>query len=299
MERLGKWLGKKKPERSSRVTRSAAAPTSTRASYNEDIIPVEFLDVFPAKAMEFPCDDFMECAGIKEEFYALCENAGLTRLVTSHVQQYQTLTAIFVNSFRFYSDNDTVVFRLYDRLLTMPMINFCEFLGLPGLVEKKKRKNTPTVEINTLLDSFCNTEVRPSNRQKISNIMFPHLRYFAYYIARGVLARDNTSNTSTPDTAIMANSLSGKHEYHVGSLIAKRLATNSNKGDLFCGVYATLLLQFLQGEPHPDDAIFPFVSLDLAALKRHFFVTKTSDRYTLYYFLRFKDGVARTIRLPA
>src|SRR4051812_32262007 len=89
----------------------------------------------------------------------------------------------------------------------MPMSKFCEVLGLPGLVEKKKRKNIPTVEINTLLDSFCNTEVRKSNRQKISNILFPHLRYFAYYIARGVLARDNTSSTSTPDTAIMANAL--------------------------------------------------------------------------------------------
>src|ERR1041385_6146879 len=129
--------------------------------------------------------------------------------------------------------------------------------------------------------------------------MFPHLRYFGYYTARGVLARDNTSNTSTPDTAIMANALSRKHEYHVGSLIAKRLSTNSNKGDLFGGVYATLLLQFLQGEPRPDDAIFPFVSLDLAAMKRHFFVTKSSDRYTLHYILRFKDGVARTVRLLA
>src|SRR4051812_17644449 len=135
--------------------------------------------------MEFPCDDFMECAGIKEEFYALCENAGLTRIVTCHVPQYETLTAVFTNSFRFYPDNDTIVFRLYDQLLTMPMNRFCEVLGLPGLVEKKKRKNIPTVEINTILDSFCNTEVRLSNRQKISNIMFPHLRYFAYYIARG------------------------------------------------------------------------------------------------------------------
>ena len=85
MERLGKCLGKKKPERSSRVTCSAATPLVTRASYNEDIIPVEILGVLPAKAMTFPCDDFMEYAGIKEEFYALCENAGLTRLVTSRV----------------------------------------------------------------------------------------------------------------------------------------------------------------------------------------------------------------------
>src|ERR1041385_4362668 len=299
MERLGKWLGKKKNERSSRVTHSAASPSTTRVSYNEDIVPMEMLHASPARAMAFPCEDFMEDASIQEEFYALCANAGLTRLVTSRVPQYETLTAIFVNSFRFYFDNDNVVFRLYERLLTMPMSTFCEALGLPGLAEKKKRKNVQTVALNTLLDSFCNTEVRSSNRQKISNIMFPHLRYFAYYIARGVFARDNTSNTSTPDTAIMANALSGDHEYHVGTLIARRLATNSNKRGLFGGVYATLLLQFLQGEPRPDDAIFPFVSLDLAAMKRHLFVTKTSDRYTLDYILRFEGVVERIIRLPA
>ena len=75
----------------------------------------------------------------------------------------------------------------------------------------------------------------------------------------------------------MANALTGNHEYHVGTLIAKRLAASSNKGDLFGGVYATLLLQFLHGEPRPNDTVFPFVSLDLAAMKRHFFVTKASD----------------------
>src|SRR3954465_9192033 len=63
----------------------------------------------------------------------------------------------------------------------MPMSIFCQALGLSDIGEKK-RKNSQTVAINTLLDSFCNTEVRRSNRQKISNIMFPHLRYFAYYI---------------------------------------------------------------------------------------------------------------------
>src|SRR3954468_13993604 len=129
--------------------------------------------------------------------------------------------------------------------------------------------------------------------------MFPDLRYFAFYIARGVLARDNTSSTSTLDTAIMENALSGKHEHHVGTLIARRLATSSTKGDVFGGVYATLLLQSLQGETHPDDAIFPFVSLDLAAMKRHFFVTKAYDRYALDYILRFKDNETRTVRLPA
>src|SRR3954470_20234810 len=109
MERLGKWLGKKKPERSSRVTRSAASPSTTRVSYNEDIVPIEMFDASPAKSMAFPCEDFMEDAGIQEEFYDLCAKEGLTRLITSRVQQYETLTAILVNSFRLYSDNDTVV----------------------------------------------------------------------------------------------------------------------------------------------------------------------------------------------
>src|SRR3954471_8887176 len=248
--------------------------------------------------MAFPCRYFMADAGIQEEFDALCARAGLTRLVKNRVPQYQTLTAVFINSFRFYPETDTVVFQIYERLLTMSMSTFCEALGLPDRGEKR-RKNSQTAALKTLLDSFCNTEVRDTNRHKISNILFPHLRYFAYYIAIGVLARDNTSNTSSPDTAILANALSGEHEYHVGTLIARHLAANSNKGDLFGNVYATLILQFLQGEPRPDDTIFPFVSLDLAAMKRHLFVTKTSDRYTLDYILWFKDGVARTILLPA
>src|ERR1043165_4502309 len=104
MDRLGRWLRKKKAECSSRVTRSIAVPSTTRVSYNEEIVPIELLDAHPAKAMAFPCRYFMADAGIQEEFDALCANAGLTRLVTSRVPQYETLTAIFVNSSSFYPD---------------------------------------------------------------------------------------------------------------------------------------------------------------------------------------------------
>src|SRR3954468_13960145 len=114
MDKLGKWIGKKKPERSSRVTRSSTSPSTTRVSYNEEIVPLELLDASPAKAMESPCEDFMTDAGIWDEFYTLCANAGLTRLVTSRVPQYETLTALFVNSFRYYPDTDSVVFQIYE-----------------------------------------------------------------------------------------------------------------------------------------------------------------------------------------
>src|ERR1041385_9092747 len=134
---------------------------------------------------------------------------------------------------------------------------------------------------------------------KISSILFPHLRYFAYFIARGVLARDNTSNGSAPDFAIYANSLSGKFEYNVGALIARCLVTNSNKGDLYGGVYATLILESLERTPHPDDVPFSYASLDLAAMKRHKFVTMSYQFGNLDYILRFEKTIIREIHLPA
>ena len=205
-------------------------------------MPLDLLEeTSPARAMTFPCPTFMEAAGIQEWFDSLCAKAGLTRLANCRVIHYERLTSIFINSFRFYPDDDAVVFRIYDKLPTMPMSKFCEALGLPDKGKKAKMSSQP-IELKTLFDSFCSRDTRDLHHQKISNIFFPHLRYFAYYISIGVLARDNTSNTSSPDTAIMVNALSGEHEYHVGTLIARRLAANGNKGDLFGGIYATLIL---------------------------------------------------------
>src|SRR4051812_1229663 len=126
----------------------------------------------------------------------------------------------------------------------MSMRRFCEDIGLPDAGKMAKMSMHPN-EMRTIFDSFCSQDTKDLHRQKISSILFPHLRYFAYFIARGVLARDNTSNSSSRDTAIMVNALSGKHEYHVGALIARHLAANRNKGDLFDGFYATLILEYL------------------------------------------------------
>src|ERR1041384_5727015 len=107
--------------------------------------------------------------------------------------------------------------------------------------------------LRALFNSLCCQEETDIRRTKISSILFPHLSYFAYFVARGVLARDNTSNGSATDFAIYANALSGKNEYNVGTLIARSLVMNSNKGDLYGGVYATLILESLECTPHPDD----------------------------------------------
>src|SRR3954466_16376574 len=115
MSLLGKakgWLGKKKPERSDRVTRAAASPSAARVSYNEDHVPLELLEnTSPACAMMYLCDAFLEAAGIKEEFYGLCANAGLTRLALCRVVQYNKLTSCFINSFRYNHDAGVIKFK--------------------------------------------------------------------------------------------------------------------------------------------------------------------------------------------
>ena len=97
----------------------------------------------------------------------------------------------------------------------------------------------------------------------------------------------------------MANALSGKSKYNVGALIAHHLATNGNKGDLFGGIYATLILESLERTAHPDDVPFPFASFDLAAMKSHEFVTRTSELRNLNYILWFVLTTICEIRLPA
>src|SRR4051812_28263549 len=204
------WLGKKRPERSDRVTRAAASPSTARVSYNEDHLPLELLEnTNQARAMTFPCDVFLEAAGIREEFYNLCANAGLTRLATCRVAQYQKLTSCFINSFRYNHDAGIIEFKIYNYLLTMYLARFCDIIGVPNVGQTAKMNSQPS-ELRTVFSSFCSQETRDIHHSKISSILFPHLRYFAYFIARGVLARDNTSSSSASDIAILANALSGR-----------------------------------------------------------------------------------------
>ena len=159
MSLLGRWLGKKKPERTDRVTRSLASPSTARVSYNEEVVPLELLEeTSPAWAITFLCPDFLD-AGIREEFESLCANAGLTRLATCRVTQYRTLTSCFINSFRYNPDADTIEFRICSELLTMSMEIFCEAIGVSNAGKKVKMNSQPT-ELRTLFDSLCNQDMK-------------------------------------------------------------------------------------------------------------------------------------------
>ena len=61
------------------------------------------------------------------------------------------------------------------------------------------------------------------------------------------------------------------------ALIARPLVANSGKGPHFGGIYATLILEHLGCTVRTDDTRFSFISFDLTAMKRHEFVTRTSE----------------------
>src|SRR3954469_4314464 len=109
----------------------------------------------------------------------------------------------------------------------MPLARFCEIIGVPNAGKTAKMNSQPT-ELRTLFNSLCSQDTKDIQRSKIFSTLFPSLRYFTYFIARGVLAHDNKSNSSAPDTAILVNALSGECKYNVGALISHRLAANGN-----------------------------------------------------------------------
>ena len=130
--------------------------------------------------------------------------------------------------------------------------------------------------LKVLFNSLCSENPRDIQRGKIRGIQFPHIRYFVYFIARGMLALGNMSNISAPDLAILAASLEGDRMYNIGALIDRRHDFSGEKGPTFGGIFATLVIEHLHLPVRDDDFPLPFSRLDLDAMKRHEFVTRSS-----------------------
>ena len=64
---------------------------------------------------EWPCDAFLQAAGIYEDFYHLAGNAGITDFHLDRFNQYLLLTNTFVQNFHFHARKSppTVDFHLY------------------------------------------------------------------------------------------------------------------------------------------------------------------------------------------
>ena len=86
-------------------------------------------------------------------------------------------------------------------------------------------------------------------------------------------------------------------QYNLGAIVARRLHHNSISGDLFGGIYATHLDNFLEVPIHENDMDLPPAYLDFNAMVRHQFVER--NQQSLQYRLIFDRRRAVHITLPA
>src|SRR4051812_1311881 len=132
--------------RRARLPRSS---TSSRPSYNEDLITLRFGDkgdAGDAHPSTFPCQTFLRAAGILNDFMDLIERAGLTSFMQDESALYASLTKTFVESFSFTNSlfNPSVSFGLYGMAHSMPLKKFCKALGLGTNGSSKKITALPT-----------------------------------------------------------------------------------------------------------------------------------------------------------
>ena len=87
----------------------------------------------PVRPCEWPSEDFMDRAGIKEEFNAYVRNADLVSFEADKCRQHYYLTNSFVRRFNFTSKRNThtIIFDLYDKSYTMDLEDFNTACKIP------------------------------------------------------------------------------------------------------------------------------------------------------------------------
>jgi hypothetical protein len=86
--------------------------------------------VFPSI---YPCSEFMNAAGILQDFQTLISNAGLKHFVDGEPHQYAKLTMSVVQDFRFSwsLSNPMVHYKIYNKSVDLPFDVFCAAIRVP------------------------------------------------------------------------------------------------------------------------------------------------------------------------
>jgi hypothetical protein len=227
--------------------------------------------VFPSI---YPCSEFMSAMGILQDFQTLISNAGLEHFVDGEPHQYAKLTMSVVQDFRFSWSlpNPMVHYKIYNKTVDLPFDVFCAAIRVPQWGSCEKIKERPRLLMDLYEEIFQGRSFSKESG-KIQSIHFPSIRYFAYFIAKCVLARKTANKLSSYDLAFISAALRQDRTYNLGSLIAFRLSTNRDKGGVCGGLIASYLLSLHGVVPHDLDIQFPIERLDLNSMIQHKFVS--------------------------
>ena len=77
-----------------------------------------------------------------------------------------------------------------------------------------------------------------------------------------------------PDLCVLKSVVLGYKGYNLGAIVARRLQNNSRKGNLFGGIYATRVANYLGIAPREGDMMIPPAYLDYDAMVQHHFLKR-------------------------
>jgi hypothetical protein len=148
----------------------------------------------------------------------------------------------------FYFNNDPanprVSFMLYERNLSFSLREFCRAIRITyeGDLSKPRLHNSP---FEGFYHSLCVGEDKDLMRDKLISIQFPSIHYFVIFISHCLLTKGNPTNNCAPDKYILCSALTGDRSYNLGAIIARRTHENRQSSEIWCGIYATLLLEYM------------------------------------------------------
>ena len=140
-------------------------------------------------------------------------------------------------------------------------------------------------------------ESRDIAQATIGSIYFPAIHYFALFVGRCINGKDEACHMCVPDLCVLKSAMLGYKGYNLRAIVARRLQNNGRAGDLFGGIYATRVANYLGIAPREGDVTIPSSYLDYDAMVNHHFLRRNEQflQYRLIYDRRNVDHVT----LPA
>ena len=166
-----------------RRTRPPRPSTCVRQSHNEEIPASTFGDEGDAgvpHAASHACYNFLRVAGLLENFQTLVGNVGLTSYMMDGRPQYYWFTKTFSETFTFNTKSygKAVSFKIYDMPCSLTLQEFCGIIDTAN-VETTVRIVANPPELAQTYQEVTDNDTRFAQRDKIMNIQFPAIKYFA------------------------------------------------------------------------------------------------------------------------
>ena len=258
--------------------------------------------------------------GMEDDFTAFVTAAGLLEFSRHPRETFQEISRQFLSTFRFEGPDNyknskkskpstptfVIKFSMRNTRFVMSLEEFCKAIRVENMGSWDETCADTNRELVTFWRSICMNVPERLNRGKFTHIQHPALRYFALFLERGFLARDNTSSCTGPMVYLLKCAKEGTPcQYNLGVILARslHLAVSRNITDdtpIFSGAIATLVYEHIKEERGFDDNIGTVVGgsnlLDFCLTSRMEMSERYEDHYL--YFYNSSNGQRVSIRLP-